>query len=366
MNKTRLDYLDMVKGVGIFFVVLGHIEYISTPLRVWISSFHMPLFFIVSGILMAVKNEPAQDFKVSVTKKFKGIIIPYLWFSFAYFIIDIFNVTIIKNIDINTFWIDQIDSITFYGMSVLWFLPALFLASIGFLFIRDRLGDKKCFIFLIVIALACYSIQRKILNPLYDANIDSLFIRSAINFARVFIRASIGMSFLGYAFYIHRLITAFIPSFNKAPSAKSRILTFLLGVVMLCINIYLSTINKAVDMHYIILNNVALYYIGAFLGCYGIILICKSIPSIKLITYFGRNSLIVMAVHVNFYILYASLRIALKIDQYTTHAKHYIFLAVTMFFVFFFSTIVIEAIHRFFPFVLGKPFTLPIINKRKA
>ena len=359
MEKKRLDYLDMVKGVGIFFVVLGHIEYISNPLRVWISSYHMPLFFIVSGILMAVKSETAGDFNTSVTKKFKGIIIPYLWFSLAYFIIDIANVTIIKNIDMHTFWVDLISSATFYGMSVLWFLPALFLADIGFLFIQKKLGDRKTLVFLIIIALACYSIQRMVLNPLYDSNSDSLLITSLINFIRVFIRASIGMSFTGYAYYIHKLVVGFLPDFTAAPSVKSRILQFIFGTVMLLINIYLSTVNDAVDMHYIILNNVALYYIGAFLGCYGIILICKALPSVRLITYYGRNSLIVMACHVNFYILYASLRIALKIDQYTTHAKHYIFLAVTVFFVFLFSTVVIEGIHRFFPFVLGKPFVNP-------
>jgi len=359
MNQKRLDYLDMVKGVGIFFVALGHVEYISEPLRIWISSFHMPLFFIVSGILMAVKNEQNKDFRASVSRKFRGIIIPYLWFSLSYFIIDIANVYIIRNIDGRTFLADTIDSVTFYGMSVLWFLPALFLASIGFLFLKKHFSDKIVPFLLIIIAMAFYLIQLKIMNPLFDSYGSSLFAAALINFVRVFLRASIGMSFLGYGFYIYKIIIHFLPEFDNAPSAKSGVLQFLIGAVMLAVNIYLSTVNRAVDMHYIILNNVVLYYVGAFLGCFGIILICKSIPAIKLIKYFGKNSLVVMACHVNFYILYASLRIALKIDQYTTHAKHYIFLAVTMFFVFLFSSIVIEAINRFFPFVLGKPFVNP-------
>lgn len=364
MNQKRLDYLDMVKGVGIFFVALGHIEYISTPLRVWISSFHMPLFFIVSGLLMAIKNEPESNLNTSISKKFKGIIIPYLWFSLAYFIIDIANVFIIKNIDGRTFWIDAISSITFYGMSVLWFLPALFLANIGFLYLKKHFSDKLIPILLIVIAMFCYVIQLKCMNPLYDSHSDSLFLTSLINFIRVFLRASIGMSFVGYAFYLYKLILRFFPAFNEKSNAKANLMQLILGIIMLSINIYFSTVNQAVDMHYIILNNVFLYYLGAFLGCFGIILICKVLPSIKLITYYGRNSLVVMACHVNFYILYASLRIALKIDQYTTHAKHYIFLAVTMFFVFLFSTVVIEGINRFFPFVLGKPFVNPLKNNK--
>ena len=75
MNTSkRLDYLDMAKGIGIFFVALGHMEDIATGTRVWISSFHMPLFFIISGILMAVKDEPAKDIMESVKKRFRGIL----------------------------------------------------------------------------------------------------------------------------------------------------------------------------------------------------------------------------------------------------------------------------------------------------
>ena len=363
MSTKRLDYLDMVKGIGIFFVVLGHIEYISNPLRVWISSYHMPLFFIVSGLLMAIKNEPERDFQSTLQKKFRGIIIPYLWFSLVYFFIDIANVTVLHNIDVHTFIVDTISSATFYGMSVLWFLPALFVADISFVRLKKRLPDKIVIPLLIVLALVAYAIQRLLLNPLYDNYIDSLLITSLINFVRVFLRAMIGLSFVGYAYYIHILISKLVPGINDTSSRKTKIILFLTGIVMLAINIYLSTVNDAVDMHYMILNNVFLYYLGAFLGCYGIILICMSLPSFKLVTYFGRNSLVVMACHVNFFILYASLRIAFKVDQYTTFAKHYIFLAVTMVFVFLLSTFVIEAINRFFPFVLGKPFFNPFKKK---
>ena len=51
MQQKRLTYLDMTKGVGIFLVILGHIEYIREDTLRWISSFHMPLFFFVGGIL---------------------------------------------------------------------------------------------------------------------------------------------------------------------------------------------------------------------------------------------------------------------------------------------------------------------------
>ena len=86
-ENKRLHYLDMAKGIGIFLVALGHMEDIATGTRVWISSFHMPLFFVISGILMAVKNEPSKDLGIAVKKRINGIIVPYLWFSLSYFVI---------------------------------------------------------------------------------------------------------------------------------------------------------------------------------------------------------------------------------------------------------------------------------------
>ena len=50
-KRIRLDYLDIAKGIAILFVVIGHVpDAFDAPLyRVVLYTFHMPLFFIVSG-----------------------------------------------------------------------------------------------------------------------------------------------------------------------------------------------------------------------------------------------------------------------------------------------------------------------------
>ncbi len=355
MDKTkRLDYLDMVKGIGIFFVALGHMEDIATGTRVWISSFHMPLFFIVSGILMAVRNEPARNFAECVKKRAKGIIIPYLWFSLSYFIIDIANLNVVHNIDLHTFIVDTIDSATFYGMSVLWFLPALFLATVGFLFLKKRFPDRIVAALLIVIAVISYLIKLQFAK-VYAANEDSLVITSLINIVYIFLRAAIAQSFVGYGYYSKLMFDGLTERGSKIMGyVSSRPGMFLTGVVLLAANIVLAMQNGCADLRNVILNNVAIYYIAAFSGCFGIIMICRSIPAIRLVTYFGRNSIIVMACHINYYILYAGIKLAWLVDSYNKHAKHYVFVAVTMITVFALSAIVIEVIKRYFPFVLGK------------
>ena len=136
MNNKRLTYLDLAKGIGIILVVLGHLEYISENVRGFISAFHMPLFFVVSGILMALKDETSSDLKVILSKKTRGLQIPYMWFSLIYIPIDIMNV-LIHHIDMNTFIFNIISSVIFSGVGVLWFLPALFIAEVSaFLLIK--------------------------------------------------------------------------------------------------------------------------------------------------------------------------------------------------------------------------------------
>ena len=63
MPNKRLYYLDMAKGVGIFLVILGHIEYLDPDIKRWISSFHMPLFFVVGGILAYIKEASSTLFR---------------------------------------------------------------------------------------------------------------------------------------------------------------------------------------------------------------------------------------------------------------------------------------------------------------
>ena len=50
-EKKRLDYVDWLKAIGIFLVVLGHCLPAYTLLRTVIYSFHVPLFAFAGGLL---------------------------------------------------------------------------------------------------------------------------------------------------------------------------------------------------------------------------------------------------------------------------------------------------------------------------
>jgi len=93
LNK-RETYLDMTKGIGIIMVVLGHMYgalsnfdgatfNFFSPYYQYVASYHMPLFFVVSGIILSMTGEENKPLWESIFKKFRTIMIPY----FAMFII---------------------------------------------------------------------------------------------------------------------------------------------------------------------------------------------------------------------------------------------------------------------------------------
>ena len=46
-GKTRIGWVDTAKGIGLLLVIIGHLPIPLVP--VWIYTFHMPLFFFLSG-----------------------------------------------------------------------------------------------------------------------------------------------------------------------------------------------------------------------------------------------------------------------------------------------------------------------------
>ena len=56
-QADRQNYIDVMRGIGILLVMLGHsIATINEPTNKLILSFHMPLFFFISGCCFTIEN----------------------------------------------------------------------------------------------------------------------------------------------------------------------------------------------------------------------------------------------------------------------------------------------------------------------
>lgn len=107
MERKRIEYLDAVKGFAIFLMVMGHaiawnyaqsdeicIYNFNQPIHIkmggviWqlIYSFHMPLFFMISGFLL-YKTYSWKDFIPFLKKKVFRLLLPWICtFGIIYFV----------------------------------------------------------------------------------------------------------------------------------------------------------------------------------------------------------------------------------------------------------------------------------------
>lgn len=56
-KQTHIDEIDIAKGIGIVLVIIGHTLPEKSFFRQIIYSFHMPLFMILSGVVIGDKSE---------------------------------------------------------------------------------------------------------------------------------------------------------------------------------------------------------------------------------------------------------------------------------------------------------------------
>lgn len=72
MAVTRNDTIDIMKGIGITLVIIGHMQD-SFCLHKFIFSFHMPLFFILAGYFFS----PREGVKEGLVKDVRRLLVPY-------------------------------------------------------------------------------------------------------------------------------------------------------------------------------------------------------------------------------------------------------------------------------------------------
>ena len=275
----RERWIDVVKGISIILVVFGHLNFDENFLCNWIYSFHIPIFFVISGILLSIKEEwKNKDIKSIIIKKFKQIMYPYITFS---------CLVLIYSIVMNPEKVLEIVQKTIFleGYNTLWFLPCLFIAECLFLILQK---NKVSNIRSIIIIFLCTFLFTWMYNTfMTDSNIVLNIIFRVINIVnRIFI--ALIFIFCGYLGY--KKIKQFEVKYNNKILSCS--------IVFFILNIFLCQFNGLVDLHYSMLNNQLLYYICAIIGSWSLILIVKNLLlKCKILEFFGKNSLIIMATH---------------------------------------------------------------------
>lgn len=260
----------MAKGYGILCVILGHISFHS--LSVWIYSFHIPLFFFLSGYLFN-ENRPFIPF---LRNKIKTLLIPYAFFSFLYICFD-------KQLVISLYSLKTIcaDFVLQQRCTPLWFITCLFVANILFYFLL-KFFHSICYQFLISLFVSIFIFARwhdKDYSMFWNADI-SIFV----------------ILFMLIAKYVKKYnLLNFVTKTNKYLFLLS---FFFLNIGIGGINYIMS--GEMIDLFNNTLGFLPLAYLEIVFGIF-VVIIISTLKKAILIQYIGRNSLVFFALHLLVY-----------------------------------------------------------------
>lgn len=231
--------IDILKGIGIFLMVFDHVGW-GSFVHSYIQSFHMPLFFIVSGFLWK-----DRDTATLAKKRFQSSMIPYLCFGGAYAMMAIACYEMgIYQVGIR----DTLRAIVLYPTDMahiplapaLWFLPCFFLSNLLYGGALRKLNGVKRVVVVILIATV----------GMTYSSITDLMLPFAIEPTATAI----------FFIWIGDCIKDKMDNVEK----YSKKVTVIAGILVVHLSVVL--LNGSVDLRSARYNNCILYVIGAVSG----------------------------------------------------------------------------------------------------
>lgn len=299
MNLSKSQEINILKGLGIIAVVMGHA---GSPFTPYIYLYHMALFFFITGYLYKPKYEesPYLFFK----RKIKTLYIPFIKFELFFLILRNFFITIHFY---NTSQVEYIESFKSFLENILyiftfnytgdnllgaiWFLKSLFYVNLLYLLfniICNKINFKNEFIKTTLVVIlgfwGFYSISYGY-NPIVYLNPNGNLFLSLI------LSLFDGRNFLLLAIYHFGFI------FKKYGNNIPINLPFTIVSVFL---LYLLSFKGKIDVSTYVFVSPIFFFISSLVGIYINIYISSIINKTFLRRYFdyiGRNSLYIMLLH---------------------------------------------------------------------
>ena len=254
-NNKQIPWVTLAKFLGLYLMVLGHMNLVCPEWGAFIFTFHMPLFFVLSGMLHKDTDNKKQLFK----NLFRKLIVPFLLIAMIWCLI--YMVLWIKNGIVNpSHWLSYIlGTIISPGKPLcqlhslkepLWFLLALTWIKVMASYLR------KPWI-MIVVSVVC---------PI---------VILVFSHFRIVLPLAIDSALFAFPFYTAGL-------FIKKYLLKdfSVIINIVVALLFLVFTFFIYRNNGIVDTNHCLYgNNIVLYYLGGFVGTIFLIHLSKVIAS---------------------------------------------------------------------------------------
>lgn len=273
MERNRS--IDMAKGLGILLVILGHVPTVPEELKKVIYSFHIPLFFFISGYLYNSIKYNSFTLIEFIKSRVQRYIVPYFVIGFICF----FLFGVIYPLVRDGYSADYLQSVFkfLFGLlysrggtswmawsSPLWFLTCLFVAELILYFVLKHFKKQYIVFFILAIVGYCYTVITKFPLPW---NIDVAL--TATSFM-----------YIGYLCRKHNILE----QYNKMKYVPILFVVLVISILF----------NSQIDFNLRNFGNVILTYSGGVSGSILVLFITNRIKQNKILEFFGFNSLLMM------------------------------------------------------------------------
>lgn len=287
MNK-RIEWIDFCKALGIYLVVFGHFLPVGTPFKIIIYSFHVPLFFVLSGYLLNTNRSWHQQ----MLHRVRALLGPYFVFaaiSSTYYLVYQANLTEI----ISKFFYWQGETI---WNDPLWFLFTLYITEV-----------------IAYTLLRCLPTIHKNMKALSGVVIGIMIIGYFVYWKRPSILiyfgfdrslCLLGFYLLGYLLKQAQLIEKLLKSKELWAG------TFLVNCVLSLILNW----NNNISVYHLDLNNYFVFLLTSITGSISLIALCKDIKVNKIIKPISRHTIFIMGTHYVFLLLYNQIATKIPVD----------------------------------------------------
>lgn len=280
MEKKRLHYIDVAKGLLILMVAYGHIYGVSKGAGVedvsveWIHqsvnlfvSFYMPCFFVITGFCSNFK----KPFTTVLVQSFKTIVLPGVFFT---------AILTVRHLNYESI-LSLVKSIVLHG-GAYWFLSSLFLARILYWFVFNKIEKKNIQNGVCIVVFAVgFIISRLYEGPQPWYFIHTLLLMPFLHIGQLLKKYELKQ--IKYAAILFGL------------ALLSTIILSHIGILEIEYFYHVPGISfKLLNMNLTMLIPFVLLSISGCLLCLGI---SRKINSNRVLEYLGKNSLVIYCTH---------------------------------------------------------------------
>lgn len=265
---SRLGYVDFIRGMAMLTVVFVHtrLEAVLPDWTNYFASFHMFLFFFISGFLF--NKDRAADFEAYGKKQAMRLMLPYIVFSAVNWYLNAERGETTESLMGNL-----VHANLTYG--AIWFLPAMFICCMAGGYILTK---SKSDIVSIALSLLCL------------AGGYGLVFGLGFHFLRI------PQGLCGVFFFVAGYL---FRKWEQRLNAKYRIL---LGLAAIALGLVISHFNTPVHFSHMMLGCIPLTLTGALCTIIGLFLVSQKLgesnPISAYVAFIGRNSMTVLCTHI--------------------------------------------------------------------